>query len=361
MRLSRRELNRATLSRQLLLERSPLDLRDALEQLGGLQAQEAQTWYVGLWSRLAGYRPDETSALLESAGIVRLALMRSTIHLVTRPDALWMRPLLDPVIVRSTMGVFGRHLVGVERAELVEAARAALAAKPMMFRELGRALESRFPGRDVTSLGYAARAWLPMAQIPPRGLWGRSGRALHLPLDVWLGAGEEPGTPDRLFLRYLAAFGPATPADCRQWSGLTHLGEVAERLRPRLVTFTDEHGRELFDLPDAPRPGPDVPAPVRFLYDFDNLLLSHADRTRVVDVDYSTQGLGLDSPEQPRSLLVDGFVAATWRPAIEKERAVLTVRPFRPLTGAERSEVEAEGTALLDFLAPGRKHDVRIS
>ncbi|XVU23144.1 winged helix DNA-binding domain-containing protein [Actinoplanes sp. CA-054009] len=361
MRLGRRDLNRATLDRQLLLSRSGLGPEAALEQVGGLQAQEAQSWYVGLWSRLAAYHPQETVTLLEGAYIVRVALMRSTIHLVTAADALAWRPLLDPVIERSTMGAFGRHVRGVDRDELVTAARQALAEKPMMFRELGRALESRFPGRDVTALGYVARAWLPMAQVPPRGVWGRGGRAVHRPLDVWLAARNFfPCTPDQLFRRYLAAFGPATTADCRQWSGLTHLGEVADRLRPELVTFRDEEGRELFDLPGAPRPDPDTPAPPRFLYDFDNLLLSHADRGRVVDVDYTTQGFGYDVPEQPRSLLVDGFVAATWRPTIDKQRAALTIRPFRALTAAERSEIETEGAALLDFLAPGREHDVRF-
>ncbi|MGK5677709.1 winged helix DNA-binding domain-containing protein [Actinoplanes sp. URMC 104] len=361
--LTRRHLNRATLERQLLLRRAALDTPQALTRLAGLQAQEAQSWYVGLWSRLADYRPEETSRLLGDSSIVRLGLMRNTIHLVTAADAQWLRPLLDPVIERSTMGVFRRGVTGVARAELVAAARDALAGRPMQFAELGRALQQHFPGRDSTALGYVARAWLPLAQIPPRGQWGRRGRALHMPLDEWLRdpppAGES--TPDRLLLRYLAAFGPGTVADCRQWSGLTGLGEVAERLRPRLVTFRDKRGRELFDLPDAPRPDPGTPAPVRFLYDFDNLLLSHDDRTRVVDVDYTAQGFGHDLPEQPRSLLVDGFVAATWKPVIDKQRAVLTIRPFRPLTSAERADVEAEGAALLAFLAPGRAHDLVLT
>lgn len=356
--LTRRQLNRATLERQLLLQRAPLGTSEALTRLAGLQAQEAQSWYVGLWSRLAGYRPEETSELLGSADIVRVGLMRNTIHLVTAADAGWLRPLLDPVIERSTMGVFRRGVAGVERDELVAAARAALAERPMLFAELGRELAKRFPGGDPTALGYVARAWLPLAQIPPRGQWGRKGRALHVPLDDWLGSPPAPGeaTPDRLMLRYLAAFGPATVADCRQWSGLTRLGEVADRLRPRLMTFRDEKGRELFDLPDAPRPDPDTPAPVRFLYDFENLLLSHDDRSRVVDVDYTSQGFGYDSPEQPRSLLVDGFVAATWKLAGDR----LTIRPFRKLTAAEAGEVEAEGAALLAFLAPDRTHDLVI-
>nr|WP_221378096.1 winged helix DNA-binding domain-containing protein [Actinoplanes polyasparticus] len=361
MTLTRRHLNRATLERQLLLRRAPLSTAEALTHLAGLQAQEAQSWYVGLWSRLAAYDPSETSRLLGEASIVRVGLMRNTIHLVTADDARWLRPLLDPVIERSTMGVFRRGVTGVDRDELVTAARAILAERPMQFAELGRALETHFPGRDPAALGYVARAWLPLAQLPPRGQWGRKGRALHMPLDDWLRNApalvpDNVRAPERLMLRYLTAFGPATVADCRQWSGLTKLGEVVERMRPQLVTFRDEQGRELFDLPGAPRPDPDTPAPVRFLYDFDNLLLSHDDRSRVVAVDYTAQGFGYDSPEQPRSLLVDGFVAATWKLTGDR----LTIRPFRRLTASEREEVEAESAALLAFLAPGRAHDLVI-
>lgn len=346
----------------MLLQRAPVGTTEALRQVAGLQAQEAQSWYVGLWSRLASYDPTETSQLLGDAAIVRVGLMRNTIHLVTANDARWLRPLVDPVIERSTMGAFRRGVTGVDRADLVAAARQILAERPMQFAELGRALEKHFPGRDPASLGYVARAWLPLAQLPPRGQWRRSGRALHLPLDEWLSmappSDDAPeSTPERLFLRYLAAFGPATVADCRQWSGLTKLGEVADRLRPQLVTFRDEQGRELFDLPDAPRPDPEIPAPVRFLYGFDNLLLSHDDRTRVVDVDYTTQGFSYDSNVQPSSLLVDGFVAATWKLTGDR----LTIRPFRRLTASERNDVEAESAALLAFLAPGRAHDLVIS
>jgi hypothetical protein len=367
--LDRRTLNRATLARQLLLGRAVLSVPEALVRVGGLQAQTPHTWYVGLWSRLADYQPEDTSRLLAEARIVRVALMRSTIHLVTAEDCRWLRPLVEPVIVRSTMGAFGRGLAGVDRAELVSASREALADRPLTLGELGRALAVRWPDRDLTALGHAARAWLPLAQVPPRGLWGRSGRPAHLPVDQWLGApgedeavvGEAPGScPERLVLRYLAAFGPATVRDVRQWSGVTRLAEVLDRLRPQLRTFRDEQGRELVDLPDAPRPDPDTPAPVRYLYDFDNVLLSHADRSRVVTVDYTEQGFGGGVMEQPRSVLIDGFVAATWRVAVTRERATLTVRPFRRLTSRELDDVWTEGEALLRFLAPASPHDIVV-
>lgn len=312
---------------------------------------------MGLWSRLEDYTPEPTAALLNDGAIVRMALMRSTIHLVTADDCRWMRPLVEPVIIRSTMGAFGKHLHGVDRESLVEAARKAMAEKPLIFSELGRALAPDFPGHDPAALAQAARMWMPLVQVPPRGLWGRSGRPAHVPF-----ASELVEAPvDELFLRYLAAFGPATVRDAQQWCGLTRLAEVAERLRPQLVTFRDEHGRELFDLPDAPRPDPDTPAPVRYLYDFDNLLLSHADRTRVVTVDYSSQGWGGGNMEMPRTLLADGFAAATWRIAVGKKSATLTVRPFRRLSAAELDGVEREGAALLAFHAPGAAQEIVVN
>ncbi|MFI6273422.1 winged helix DNA-binding domain-containing protein [Micromonospora zamorensis] len=292
-RLTARALNRATLDRQLLLRRADLTVPQALERLAGLQAQTPQTWYVGLWARLAGYIPEPTSQLLADGTVVRMALMRSTIHLVTAADCRWLRPLVQPVIERSTMGAFGRHLTGLNQAELASTARELLAVKPLTFSDLGRALAQRWPDRDPAALAQAARAWVPLVQVPPRGLWRRSGPAAHSPIETWLGRAVDPDPSiDTLLLRYLAAFGPATISDAQQWCGLTRLAEVIDRLRPRLAAFRDEYGRELFDLADAPRPDPDTPAPVRFLYDFDNLLLSHADRSRVVTVNYADQGFG---------------------------------------------------------------------
>ncbi|MEO6085123.1 MAG: winged helix DNA-binding domain-containing protein [Umezawaea sp.] len=354
-----RALNRATLDRQLLLRRWELSVPEALERLVGLQAQTPHTWYVGLWTRLVDYRPEGTADLLRSAGIVRMALMRSTIHLVTATDCRWLRPLVEPVIERSTLGSFGRDLAGLDRTELATAGREALADGPLTFSELGRVLSQRWPDRDSAALAQAIRASVPLAQVPPRGVWGTSGRAAHLPMETWLGSpADTAASPDHLVLRYLAAFGPATVRDVQQWCGLTRLAEVADRLRPQLAVFRDEQGRELFDLPDAPRPHPDTDAPVRFLYDFDNLLLSHADRGRVLTVDFADQGFA-GTMEQPRTILIDGFVAATWKIATTSETATLTIRPFRKLTAAERDDLTAEGTRLLAFgSARAKNHDL---
>lgn len=360
MTMSLRALNRATLDRQLLLERSSMQMLDAIEHLVGLQSQTTHTWYHGLWSRLESFSPHELSGLLENRAVVRMVLMRSTIHLVTARDALALRPLVNVVIERSMSSNFGRNIAGIPRDDLVAAGREFLDAQPMTFSQLGRHMATRWPGHDPDSLAQAIRAFVPLVQIPPRGLWGRSGQALHSTVETWLGSPVESSpSVESLVLRYLGAFGPASVKDAQIWSGLTRLSEVFDRLRPRLVTFTDENGRELFDLPSAPRPAEDTPAPPRFLYDFDNILLSHHDRTRFVTYScperFDADGL------VPKILLLDGFTAAHWNVEKTKTEAVLTIRPLRKLLKKEIAALSKEGARLLDFHAPdSASHDIRI-
>jgi hypothetical protein len=359
-RIDRRSLGRATLARQLLLERASVPVVGAVEHLVGLQAQTAQTWYVGLWGRLAGFRAEELSDLLDQRRVVRLALMRSTIHLVSARDCVVLRPLFGPVLERSMHGNFGKHLVGLDREEVSAAARAALVERPRIASELGRVLAQRWPDRDPASLAQAVRASEALVQVTPRGLWGRSGPAAHTTAEHWLGVELGPALPvDDLVLRYLGAFGPASAKDAQTWSGLSRLGEVFDRLRPRLLAYAGEDGRELFDLPDAPRPAPDVPAPVRFLYDYDNLLLSHADRRRVITEGYFAQEFRIDGP-MPRVVLVDGVTAGTWTVHRERRTTTLSVQPFGPLSAAEADDVTAEAAGLARFLAPEDAHDVRL-
>lgn len=359
--VDRRALNRATLARQLLLERDERPVPDAVAHLVGLQAQTPHTWYVGLWTRLAGFRPEDAADLLAERRLVRIALMRSTIHLVTADDCLALRPLVQPVIERSMSGNFGKRLAGLNRAELVAAARDLVAAEPLTYAEIGRRLAARWPDHDPAALAQGARAWLPLVQVPPRGLWGQSGPIAHTTTEAWLGRPLDPAPSlEAMVRRYLGAFGPASVMDVQTWSGLTKLREVVDRLRPGLRAFRDEQGRELFDLPDAPRPDPATPAPPRFLYDFDNLLLSHADRGRVVTDAYRR----LDFPAngaQPSILLLDGFTAGTWQVARRRGAATLTVRPFAPISAADEAAVADEGANLLAFVAPGDSHDLRFA
>jgi hypothetical protein len=350
--LGRRALNRALLERQLLLHRHPMAVADAVEHLVGLQAQTPNGPYLSLWSRLAGFEPSELADLIIERALVRMALMRSTVHLVTAGDGLTLRPLVQIVGERSLRASFGRHFVDLDLDAVVAAGRALLDEKPRTLADLGAALAQRWPGRDPQALGNAVRAYLPLVQLPPRGIWGKGGAAVHATAESWLGRTLVPDpSVDEMVLRYLGAFGPATVADAQKWSGLTRLGEVTERLRDRLVTFRDTGGRELFDLPAAPRPDPDTPSPPRFLPVFDNLLLSHADRTRVLAEDHRIALFGT-AALAAGPVLVDGFVAATWTITGAGPAARLVIGPLAPIPAAEQDDVAAEGAALLEFVAP---------
>jgi len=275
--ISQRALNRATLARQLLLRREDMPVVEAVERLGGLQAQTTHSWYAGLWSRLEPFDPDATGRLLAERKLVRMALMRSTIHLVTAEDCLWLRPLLDRVV----KGPYVRDLEDPLVVRVAKEARKILEREPLTSSELDRRLCELFPEHADDRLWRVPRGVLPLVQVTPRGIWGKSGPAAHTTAEKWLlPAGAGSSAVEDAVLRYLAAFGPASVGDVRTWSGLTGLREVVERLRPTLRVFVDEAGRELLDLPDAPRPDPDTPAPPRFLPEYDNVLLSHADRSR---------------------------------------------------------------------------------
>jgi hypothetical protein len=347
--LSLRALNRATLERQMLLRRWQMPMLEAVERLVGLQAQTTHSWYHGLWARLEGFQPERLAEMLINRQVARIALMRSTIHLVTARDCLWLRPLTQPVIERSTKGSWGRHWTGLDIEAVVAAGRALVEEKPRAFSEIGKLLAERWPDRNPAALAQIIRARVPLVQIPPRGVWGKSGTAAHTTVEAWLGLplATNPSL-EELILRYLAAFGPASVKDMQTWSGLTRLSEVVERLRPRLVAFRDEQGRELFDLPDAPRPDPDTPAPPRFLYDYDNLLLSHADRSRFITAEYHKQGFTMDGP-MPCVALIDGFTNATWKIARSRDTATLTINPFRRLSRKETAALTEEGARLLAF------------
>jgi hypothetical protein len=320
-----------------------------------MQAQEIMPPYYGLWSRLEGFDPHELGRLLLERKAVRLWLMRGTIHLVTVEDALALKPLTQVVAERQHGGAFGRRMGGADAAELAKAARTLVEAEPL------GAVDRGF-GEDIDAIGNAARAYLPLVQVTPRGVWGRTGRATLTTIESWTGRklDAEPSI-DELVLRYLRAFGPASVMDVQNWSGLTRLREVVERLRPRLVSFRDEGGKELLDLPDAPRPDADVPAPVRLLGEYDNVLLGHADRRRIIPEGFPWAAM-LASGRFVNNLLVDGVLRATWW--IErngKTTAILGIRPHGRLTKAERTEVEGEARRMLDFAAAeAERRDVRF-
>ena len=348
--LTRRALNRALLARQSLLTRETLSPRAMAERLVGLQAQSPQDPYVALWSRLEDFNPDTLSRQLASRKMVRLALMRSTIHLVTDRDCLALRSVMQPAIERSLRGTFGKRLAGVNLATLAAAGRALVDKEPRLLGDIGRELATRWPERDQMALSHAVRALVPLVQPPPRGLWRQSGLAIHAAAESWLGKPLAEPSVDETVVRYLMAFGPATVADAQVWSGLSKLAEVFTRLRPRLRTYRDERGRELFDVADAPLPEVDTPAPPRFLPEYDNILLSHHDRSRVVS---EQARIAITSDHRSRRwLLIDGDLAGTWTLETTRHAAALSIRAAVSLRPQQRREIVHEGERLAAFLAP---------
>jgi hypothetical protein len=328
-----------------------MPVKAVIEHLVGMQAQEPLNPYTAFWSRLSPFDLHELGRLLSEREAVRIAVMRSTLHLVTADDCLFLRPLTQPVMSRAlySSSTFGRAVAGVDKEALLTLGRALLENKPLTISQLGRLLQERWPDVDAASLAYAVHYQLPLVQLPPRGVWGKSARPTCTTAEAWLGRPlvADPSIDD-LVRRYLRAFGPATVADMQNWSGIPGLRPAFERLRPELRTYSDEYGKELFDVSEGAIADPDLPAPVRFLPEYDNVFLGHADRRRIVsDERRRMSGLGVG----PSTFLIDGFIAGTWRLVRDGRSATLKLAPLEALSAADRSALEAEGMALLGFLA----------
>jgi hypothetical protein len=351
--LSAKAINRATLSRQLLLERADVGPTEAVRRLAGMQGQEPKHPYVGLWTRLDGFADPDLTAAVEAREVVRATLFRGTLHLVTAEDYLRFRTTLAPVLEAGLRMLKDRG-EGLEPAKVVAAARKLLAKEPLTFTEVRDALQEQFPAVNDRALGFCTRMMVPLVMYPTDTRWGWPANARFTPAEVWIG--RKPflsAVPEELVIRYLDAFGPATPADFQTWSGLPTAKALFDAAE--LERFEDENGRTLYDVPAAPRPDPETPAPVRFLPEFDNLLLAHAKRERVIADAYRpavfTKNLRIKA-----TYLVDGQVAGLW--TAEKKRAVatLTLTPFAPVAKRVKTALEREGEALLRFLEPDAKN-----
>ncbi|KJK59195.1 winged helix DNA-binding domain-containing protein [Saccharothrix sp. ST-888] len=362
--LDRARLNRATLARQLLLERAALPVLDAVEQVVALQAQVPNPPYLGLWSRLADFRREHLTELMESRQVVRATMLRATLQVMSARDFLDFRTPVQPALTKAMRGFMGKRAEGLDIAALTAEARALVGERPRSYGELGAELLASRPDRDASALAYITlRTHLPVVQVPPGGTWGSGANATYANADEWLGKEPSPAAePDGLVLRYLTAFGPASAKDVQSWSGLTGLGPVLKRLRPELRVFRDDQGTELFDVPDGPLPDAGTTAPPRFLPEWDNLLLAHADRSRVIADEHRTRVYRPGARVLP-TLLVDGFVAGVWK--IRKERrsgAVLAVETFGGLGPADLAAVQAEGRRLLEFAEPDAAgHEVEVA
>lgn len=371
-RLGARVLNRALLSRQYLLRRHDLPERDVVEHLVGMHAQIPVGPYIGLWSRLTGYRPDRLSTMVSERELVRTALMRSTIHLVTPDDCMTLRPLMKQVLDRDlyTNSSHGAVVKGLDLDAVVAAGLKLLDEQPRTPADLGRALHEQWPDRKPDTLAYAVRNLAALVQIPPRGTWGGTSRTIHASATTWLGRPIDPApSVETMIRRYLAAFGPASVNDVQAWCGLTKLNEVVDRIRPTLRVYLDENGKELFDVPEGELPDAGVAAPPRYLPEFDNVLLSHANKERIIPEGQSfaewCRRYGLMMTVRGGvlrgNLLIGGLLQGIWRIDKEKKSYTLVVEPFTKVTKKDLGVLEKEGHALLEFAFPkGESFAVQI-
>lgn len=354
--LSARALNRALLARQSLLDRSDASVPAMIERLLGLQAQAPNPPYLGLWTRLRDFALDDLTRAMQAREVVRATMMRGTLHLVSAQDYRTLRPVLQPALQRlSLQSGHARALKGLDLAAVRRAGFDALRAQPLSATALGEALRAHWPGHDANQLALLVRGAEPLVHVPPAGLWDSHKPACFATAIDWLGASIEDNADedaiDAMLLRYLGAFGPASARDAATWSGLTAVRERLDRLRPGLRVFRDEAGTELFDLPEASRPDPAAPAPARLLPEFDNVLLSHAERSRIFDESrrgaiFTRNGL------VAATILIDGFVAGTWKLQRDARCATLSIAPFKRLKAADREALEREAEHCLRVAAP---------
>ncbi|MBT2745600.1 MULTISPECIES: winged helix DNA-binding domain-containing protein [unclassified Lysobacter] len=361
-----RALNRALLARQSLLERSVQSPLQMIERLIGLQAQAPNPPYLGLWTRLQEFSLDDLSQAMHERRIVRATMMRGTLHLVSADDYRALRPVLQPVLRRLSMqSAHAKALDGLDLATVRRAGADALREQPLSATALGAALSAHWPAHDSNELALLVRSVEPLVHVPPAGIWDSHKAASFATAQDWLGAAiaeeADDAAIEAMLLRYLGAFGPASARDASVWSGLTATRQHLQRLRPRLRVFRDEDGTELFDLPDAPRPHEDTPAPPRLLPEFDNVLLAHAQRARILPESrrasvFTRNGL------VAATVLIDGFVGGVWKLQREAALATLTIAPFKRLSAADRAALETEAEDCLSVAAPEQtRREVRFA
>ncbi|MFN8002580.1 MAG: winged helix DNA-binding domain-containing protein [Acidobacteriota bacterium] len=357
--LKLRELNRATLARQMLLARETISVSAAVERLAGLQAQLASAPYVGLWTRLQNFKREDLASLIDARKIVKATFNRATLHLVTAEDYLRFRTTLQPLLAGAASSI-AKDRGEFDLDKVLKAARAYLAEKPRTFADLSDMLAELLPDVDVGAMRYSVRTHIPLVQVPIATGWSYPSKPEFTLAESWLGRKISPKEflPE-LVKRYLAAFGPASVTDAQTWLGLK-LKDTFEALRPELQTYRDENRRELFDLPGIELPAEDVPAPLRFLPEFDNLLLSHSNRTRVVAEENRPQ-VYLPALRVAATILVDGFVRGAWKVEKAKSAATLVITPFEKLAKKDRTALMEEAALLVRFVEPAAKsYDVRF-
>ncbi len=340
--LSERELNRAVLARQLLLERSKVSIPKALERVGGIQAQYAPSMYIGLWSRLADLKREALTRALERRTVVQGTLLRSTIHLVT-PGNWWSWAAATRDRRRDEWLRTRKDLATAkELAGKAKSARARIGDGVIERRELQELMGIGAPG-----IG-AINAWLDLVRVPPSGTWERRRADRFALAEEWIGPDPKPAKGEAtvsLVESYLRAFGPATPAEAADWAGLS-IGEVKAALAGcELRRFRSEDGAELVDLPRLPLPDAETPAPPRLLPVWDATLLVHARRGQILPEEHRSKVFSTKTPQSINTFLVDGQVAGAWR----LEKGKVDLQPFGRLDRGVRRELELEGERLAAF------------
>lgn len=353
--LSTRELNRALLARQGLLTRKRISVEKTITAAAGLQTQEPRDPFVSLWSRIAGFKREKLLAAADARSVVRGSNLRCTIHTVTAEDFIAFRMTLSNVVERDMANWRDRY-EGLDIGDVTTAVRELLSdGEPRTAKQIGEALQPRFPQVHREGLSHCARIHVPMVMTPTDHPLGYS-RPPHLMLaESWLGTELAPATPGaktELLRRGIAAIGPASTADLRTWSGMTGVKEALEPLLPELVEFRNEAGRTLYDLPDSPRPRASTEAPVRFLGEFDNVALSHADRERIIDASDAKLFNFSKNGRRAFAILIDGRVRGSWQIEAKKDSAKIRLMPFHDESKATLDAVATEGEALLRFMQP---------
>jgi hypothetical protein len=360
MTLTLRRLNRATLARQMLLDRDTAGVVQAVERLGGLQAQEPKPPFIALWTRLRSFKAKQVHDALHDRSVVRGTAMRATLHLMSAADYAALRAALQPVLSAAMTSALRGRDAGLDLDALLPVARKLVRQQPRTFNELRALLLERFPDVNHRALGYAVRMNLPLVMVPSDDRWSFPSDAPFTLADDWLGVKLAKADPEALVRRHLGAFGPATATDVQTWSGLGGIAQILDDMRDELAVFKDGR-RTLFDLPDAPRPDDQTPAPPRLLPEFDSLLLAHKDRTRVI-ADEHRRSLTTKNLRVKATFLIDGFAAGSWTIARKRDTATLTLEPFGKLPASAKEELAAEAEALLRFAEEGSaNHRVEIA
>lgn len=347
--LTRRQLNRTLLARQLLLERHSLDCSTAIETLGGMQSQIPNPPYIGLWTRLRRFEKSYLTASLERRAVVRAPWIRSTLHLVSAADHQRFQAVIQPALARGLRSFFGARAKGLDIERLIAIAKPFLESDGPTIGELRDRLQAQDPDADKQAMAYAVRSCLPLAQIPPSGTWGVGTRATYTTAESWLGLAT-PSNLESLFRRYLAAFGPADVMDFQTWTGMTSLKSQLKETLSTLVAYRDEGGRVLYDLPAQPLVADDKPAPIRFLPEYDNILIAHRDRTRILPEDQRKK-VFVSAGRVLGTVIIDGFVAAIWKCERANKAATIRVTLFERQPTDALALIEAEGLALARFIA----------